>query len=720
MSYIITSNIDVNHANKDPNTISNGMNKAYSYTNSMDSMVIPENSEIAVASVKVNREGIFTASKDNNRFALYYGPPNTNTAAANLSDRTYMEELTQPIFGNIRGESGNATSTFNTDDFGTAVQESMRLFTFHPAYQKSDLNTSGLTVSASRVANEGFKGFNFTTNSYTKSLLATNACFLASPIIAINNGENDAPMGLLTPQVSITNLILSNKTSFDKAGIDPKTRAGANILGNRPLSLVGGVMTVDISNFDKGANGSTTDRIKEFEIGLTRAQKNYRVYDDTTTGTVSPFPPYFGPNEGDAGASNMGYYDYVVKNVQKAPGSATYEIRIYQAVCDNITDGVWSGAETRMVEVDYRSELAGNKRWEITDTPTGENIKSIEFQINNEEITIRMIDEEGDSDDMEIKSTNYPGSVNKSQRLKPVNTMCWNMYPKIRLPGWGGETETTNYSNVNITMYKGNLLENHQYGGLYKPSARPAYMTVKNDGIYDSMTDFYSYCLDSPLDTSAEFRLPLEDCVTKSINYHNANTNTVVPTQKGLTALSAFAGNKQFVDVSNVLIMGTTNLYPNGRGANANTKNILGFPNNAVVVGQFGPVGGYNPANPTEVRTNTSSASLLLSAYTSDSTPKLTSGESSFVRVRNLATQTFNVANQSFSKILYHIPKFDNSGTEVGSLFFEPGERMYIKLNNLTPLNLNNIDVDLVLGTEVVEASYTGTTVVCFHIQKSR
>ena len=92
MSYIITSNIDVNHANKDPNTISNGMNKAYSYTNSMDSMVIPENSEIAVASVKVNREGIFTASKDNNRFALYYGR-SCQLERQNLYGRTYSTNI---------------------------------------------------------------------------------------------------------------------------------------------------------------------------------------------------------------------------------------------------------------------------------------------------------------------------------------------------------------------------------------------------------------------------------------------------------------------------------------------------------------------------------------------------------------------------------------------------------------------------------------------------
>ena len=718
MSYIITSNIDVNHRSgmKDPSVVRNGMNKPYSYTNSMDSMVIPANSEIAVASVKVNREGLFTLSQDNNRFALYYGPPNTTLPSSTLG---YMEELTQPIFGTIRGESGNPTSTFNTDDFATAVQESMRLFTFHPAYQLSDKNTSGLTVSASRVANEGFKGFNFTTNSYSACLLTNNAASLIAPLIAIDDGGGEY-LGKLSPRTSITSLLIENKTSFDKVGIDPAKRAGANIFGNRPISILGGKMTVNITKWNNGSNGSATDGIEEFEIGLTRAQKNRMVYDDTSTNKVSPFPPYFeafqGSSQGPTGPQ-MGYYDYVVKNEFR---NGIYELRIYQAVNDTTPSSNYSGALTRMVEVDYQSGLPGNARYRVdslTYSKTTEKIEEIEFEVRNEEMYIRFVDDNDDFTGMEISSGAYTGSTHKNQRLKPVNSMCWNMYPKIRVAGWGGETETTKYSTLNMKTFQGNLLENHQYGGSRK-SNRPLYMPVRKDGIYDSMTDFYSYST-SQRSGDIQQNLITEDCVTESINYFDSANNTVVPSQKGLTGVSDFSASKIFADISNVLIMGTSELYANST-QRANTKNILGFPNNDIIVGQFGPAGGYNPANPTEVRTNTSSASLLLSAYVSDSVPKLTSGESSFVRVRNLTTQTFNVANQSFSKILYHIPKFDNSGTEFGSLFFEPGERMYIKLNNLTSLNLNNIDVDLVLGTEIVEQSYTGTTVVCFHIQKSR
>ena len=152
--------------------------------------------------------------------------------------------------------------------------------------------------------------------------------------------------------------------------------------------------------------------------------------------------------------------------------------------------------------------------------------------------------------------------------------------------------------------------------------------------------------------------------------------------------------------------------------ARLNCKRILGFPNQSKIVGAYGVVGWDGTGTAPHVRT--AANDLLQSAYSSDEAPKLISGESSFIRLRNLATQSYNVANRSFSKILYHIPKFDTSGEEVGSLFFEPNTPIYVKLNNSNQLNINSFDVDLVTAREIILPAYTGTTVVCFHIRKSQ
>ena len=723
MSYIITSNIDVNQQNKTPTVQTQGLNRSFAYSNSMDNIVIPENSEISVASVKVNREGQFTVSQDNNRFALYHGPE----VDAPTSTLGYMEELSQPILGTIRGANGGATSTFNTDDYARAVQESMRLFTFHPNYMKSSLNPSGTEVSASRVANVGFKGFNFSQTSYSGSVVVDSASLLASTVgvaPARNSFSGHLPLidipapYLLT--ASGTSCVITNEGALADEGLI--TAPWSTILPERPLSLVGaggggadggygGEIMFDISEYRRGAGSDPSGELHAFEVGLTRAQTNYKVYDDATTERVS-FAPYVFDLSTDT--EDVGYYDWVVRAVpvQKPEGTGgaliwVSELRIFHAVNDYVKAGVFSGANTRMVEVPYVSTLANNARYRPMSSPFGyddERIEKIQFIVNGESITINFINEDGDGEG--ISSLAYSGSAYKSERLKAVNSMCWNLYPKVHVKGYGaGAVSPIAYSRITIDKYEGVKPDGHQYGGATKTQAQ--YLPVEDSGIYDSMTDFYSYCKNQSGKVLQQ--ITLQDCATEAINYFGASAIATVPSQRISKSFgSAF---QKCLNISDVLIMGDSLNYTTEMGR-PNTNQILGFPNNAVIVGKYGVIGAI-----AEQRTVV--GNLLTSAYGSDSIPLLVSGESSFVRLRNLTTQSFNVANRSFSKILYHIPKFDNGGNELGALFFEPGERVYVKLNNSTAINVNTFDVDLVDAREVVSPVYAGTTVVCFHIRKS-
>ena len=73
------------------------------------------------------------------------------------------------------------------------------------------------------------------------------------------------------------------------------------------------------------------------------------------------------------------------------------------------------------------------------------------------------------------------------------------------------------------------------------------------------------------------------------------------------------------------------------------------------------------------------------------------------------------------SQILYALPRFDNGGNEVGTgLFFEPHERIYVKLNNTTELVVTDLSVDVVNENETLARGLVGKTVVTFHIRKSR
>ena len=675
MSYIITSNIDVNHQNKFSTVATNGINKAFSYSNAMDNVVIPSNSEIAVSSVKVTREGQFTLSQDNNRFALYHGAE-VDPANIQVSAQSYMTEFSQPIVGTIRGESGGQSSTFSTDDFAKALQESLRLFTFHPSYQKSDLNPSGVLVSASRVANEGFKGFNYSFNQYSGSSVVNNASLLVSPLITPKRTSTDSIPLPLTCVADGNSLKITNGSAVADQGLD--TAPYSTILGNRPLSLIGASATLgggqcrfNLKDFRAGVNGNTAQNLFNFEVGLTRSQKNYQVYDDSSTPAVSFHPPYFNNVDPDGdvadGSHDMGYYDWVVKGKPIANASASggfdTELAIYHSINVSSAQGQFDGAESQLVEVPYLSGNTPNtnkyRLFNASYSPSGKAIEQVEFVANGETMEIHFIDTDGTSAG-KVSGASYTGVTNKSQVLKGIGSTCWSLYPKVLVRGFGAVSSPQTFNTIVIEQYDGVNITDHQYGGL-KKTQRPSYRAPQNDGIYDMFNDFYQYSLNAGgrwLD-----QLLIADCVQDGINFFNADATTTIPSQRNASALSGVTGGKKFLNISNVLMMGDDLNYYTSL-ARLNCKRILGFPNQSKIVGAYGVVGWDGTGTAPHVRT--AANDLLQSAYSSDEAPKLISGESSFIRLRNLATQSYNVANRSFSKILYHIPKFDTSGEEVG------------------------------------------------------
>ena len=70
--------------------------------------------------------------------------------------------------------------------------------------------------------------------------------------------------------------------------------------------------------------------------------------------------------------------------------------------------------------------------------------------------------------------------------------------------------------------------------------------------------------------------------------------------------------------------------------------------------------------------------------------------------------------------MLYHIPRFTNDGRQFGDLYFRPGEKTYVKLNNTDLQLLNNIEVQITDVDERPVRDLTANTIVCFHIRRRR
>ena len=63
---------------------------------------------------------------------------------------------------------------------------------------------------------------------------------------------------------------------------------------------------------------------------------------------------------------------------------------------------------------------------------------------------------------------------------------------------------------------------------------------------------------------------------------------------------------------------------------------------------------------------------------------------SMFIRMKNQALNTYNTNTRSISNIVYSCPRFDAQGNSGGKLFFEPHERVYVKFNNISQFVMNS------------------------------
>ena len=90
------------------------------------------------------------------------------------------------------------------------------------------------------------------------------------------------------------------------------------------------------------------------------------------------------------------------------------------------------------------------------------------------------------------------------------------------------------------------------------------------------------------------------------------------------------------------------------------------------------------------------------------------------VEVPSLNHQSYNMCRQCPSKFIYVCPRHDNSGGQFGRLFYEPGEKTYISLNNPSELNITDLEVRFTDKNGMTTQELIGSSAVTFHIRKER
>jgi hypothetical protein len=376
------------------------------------------------------------------------------------------------------------------------------------------------------------------------------------------------------------------------------------------------------------------------------------------------------------------------------------ELKLYHLVADTGTARSRRAGEpirTIMSEIKYyeknnTSSTAnnGSNSSYATGTPIpSASITDITFICNGESVEVQA------SGNTVVKCVLQNAST-KNQIPKPIGQTCWKMYPHVHL--WEDNDA------VNLAVYecrKGDTIYNNQPENSW--ITRATLPTILGNG---SGVDHYEQ-LDAGVEPTPAWRNALR--WGNEVDYRapfQIYSPEALPSATTVRTRKGFTSNAIIEDYENIFIMGPSERYMSRRIQEwqPNSMEVLGFspfainPDSNMVHG-----GGFNGAS-----------------FASATRPSMLSQHSTFIRVPTLTHETYNFGTGNPSKILFQVPRFDNSGTETGALFFQNPDKTYIALNNTDEVRVTDLDVHFVRKDETFAKDLTGSSEVVFHIRKAK
>tara|TARA_R110001592_G_scaffold68504_6_gene209874 strand:+ start:3499 stop:5598 length:2100 start_codon:yes stop_codon:yes gene_type:complete len=698
MSLVILSNRDQNYEFADTegreiNMKGRGTSSPSTFTNHFSNVfTIPRNAEVAVQSVKINRNNTLRITQPK-YFSFFMGKVLT-------ADSSYRDSCNLPVVVKV------LPGKYGVIELGRQINQALmtRGFDCHPDYRG---NCSVVPNFTNGAASDEWKGWKFLMNTSGSQLNTNNADTLLRWYLASAFTE--------ASDWTITNAGAGKGAKILKNGNDPLTYViGAGAVGattDMPLSLINGEFAFDPFQFSKQSY---------WECGLTRP-----------VDADNPAPPWcdFGGIHLTEGSSNpVGFMDY---KLTWAPNSAgKYRLFIEQAIVEEggaIRDknGTTNTGDFRMVETRYYgisgksgvnvllSEDNCQHTLHTSDQTTrysrfkfvakGELLELYAFGSNKSnasgswEVVISGANYKALADPEEgarTYSTNQ--AVKVPTAFKPINNNCFNLYPKVGLIAdtsyititkWGGRAGSGIFPT---DVSPGTSLWARSWDDKDDDS-KPNKSSIPYGAIYDIRR---SQEIDNGLLMNGIF----DTAVYSPVLIKNGEAPEY---QLGILPQSHTDSGYDTLD---------DYVYSSVKG---NSAELLGFPNQTAIL---------QTEQGLSFRQNGSTATTPPSAcwqVYSAAKPTLSS-HTAFIRCPTLTHQSLNMAKELPSKILYHIPRFSNSGKEFGNLFYEPHEKTYLELKNTEELKLNELRVDIVNTDETICEDLAGQTTICLHFRKTR
>ena len=320
-------------------------------------------------------------------------------------------------------------------------------------------------------------------------------------------------------------------------------------------------------------------------------------------------------------------------------------------------------------------------------------IGDITFTVSNEKVKISV------SGKTLVEVNDFSSASFKSQIPMPTSISNWKMYPTAYF--------ADNGDSVNIGVYEcrtsSTISKNFPENSWIARTKIGTFLDGRTNQSQESLIAANNVPL-PPFNNAIDWDM---DVYTRDILKAMTSDGTAIPDSTirnyaGLQNNLLGPNNNRY---ENILIMGRNERYMADRRLEVwqpNSTQVLGFsPFSINADSGITHGGGFHGAS-----------------FASVARPSLTSQQSTFIRVPTLTHETYNFATGNPSKILFQIPRFDNSGAETGALYVQNNDKSFIDLKNAAPIRLTDLDVHLVRKDETFAKDLTGSTEVLFMIRE--
>jgi len=665
MSLVITSS----SKNEDDKTSSNGkgIENPASYQNFLKSpLIIEPNTEVAVVSLKCSRDSDKVEVNDRDGIFVYWGAEdsqNMNDGTTGSEKPTESDDINSPCRVELR--KGVYTRKRFASHLQSRLQEVLTL-----AYREIDTITVSQVFDGSNV----FTGFKIQIVQVGDGSALTDKPSPSefAPYIDKDTFYRICEDDKFEEDDQVTDNFVASSSGTDVliTGYNTNAVGGiCDVIGKaHPLSQVNSQCVI----YFNGSSGAGED--DGYTLGLVRSQGRTVNGVKRDYGAVGGYGDILDFNnysddvnipelyEDQGGDDTPPFFWDVAFNW--APGE---DGQVIQYINDNEDDDTTGLIDTVTLQTTPTNASLQAKYWE-----------AVVFEVEGEKMSIKLKQTGKAAYDTLVSSA----STTFGERVKPFGMTCNQLYPKIAIHqndpgGSAGTAWLSTYNGHSQLAY----YENNYFG-----------YTTKING--DVPTSVFT-------DSSKNIDL---SSVYGDGKKSNGTTDYVY---KGV-----INGNRG-IDMNWVFLTG-----------DFEQQDLLYFNNDDQVEslkddGRLQDILGFD-AIMTQTDFGVSADHGADISFTSPNEPSFIPTTSMFVRIKNMAINTFNANKQSISNIIYSCPKFDAQGNTGGLLFYEPAERVYVKLNNVDKQVVNTLDIDIVDVNEKVIDSLVGNTLCVLHFRRAR